>query len=98
MKIQNDPSVVKHSTLQKATSDAKTAKAQENTSVSGDNVQLSARALECNRIKEILEQVPDVRQEKVEQLNRQVADGSYKPDTEKTAEKLIKESLIDLLA
>ena len=99
MKIENEESVKNLSSLLKSSAEkeAKTKTVKE-TEKSDDQVQLSPRAMEFQRIKDVLETVPEVREEKVAELTESIKKGAYKPDTQKTAENLIKESLIDLLA
>ena len=97
MKIQNEESVKNLSSLLKTTSE-KEAKTKTLKETEGDKVQLSPRAKEFQRIKDVLETVPEIREEKVAELTQSVKKGNYNPDTKKTAENLIKESLIDLLA
>lgn len=99
MKIQNEESVKHLSSLLKgATEKEASTKAPKETETEGDKVQLSPRAKEFQRIKDALETVPEIREEKVAELKESVKKGTYNPDTKKTAENLIKESLIDLLA
>jgi flagellar biosynthesis anti-sigma factor FlgM len=40
-----------------------------------------------------LDEVPDVREEKVAELRNQIQNGTYQVDAQKTAEKLLKEQL-----
>ncbi len=98
MKIQNEESVVNLKSLQETPQDKVGKNGQNNTKPEGDNVQLSARAQEFNRIKDVLGNVPDVRQERVDELNKQVAEGSYKSDPAKASENIVTDSLVDLLA
>ncbi len=93
VKIVNDESHVHVSNLQKSA-------VKENTSDTAakpskdDQVQLSAR----DRVEDIMARIPDVRQEKVDELSRRIEDGTYKADPGKVTDKLIRESLIDILA
>lgn len=63
-----------------------------------EKVDLSAKAKEIRQIKKILEEIPDVREEKVQALKRQIANGSYQVDAGKIADKLVGEALIDIVA
>ena len=60
-----------------------------------EKVQLSTRAKDIQRVKNIINTVPDIRTEKVNQLKRSIEDGTYNVKGEKVAEKMIKESLLD---
>ena len=98
MKVDNEESVVNIRSLQKSPQDKPvTKKPPENTGSEGDQVQLSAKAKEFQRIKDVLDKIPDARDEKVAQVRDSIDKGTYKADTKKTSENLIQESLIDLL-
>ena len=64
---------------------------------STDKVELSAESKEMQKIYEVLKSTPDVRAEKVSELKKQVQEGSYQVDSGAVAEKMIKESLLDLI-
>lgn len=99
MKIQNDESIINIRSMQKsAYEQAVPSKTSETGRSDGDQVQLSDRAREFNRIKEALETIPVARDEKVAALADAVEKGTYTADTGTTADKLIQESLIDILA
>ena len=51
---------------------------------------------EITMIEKILEQTPDIREEKVAALRKAVKRGSYAIHSKKIAERMIKESLFDL--
>jgi len=99
MKIQNDESVVTVQQLRKSAQErpAKTKKSDPPLT-EGDQVQLSDRAREFNRIKDVLETIPDIRSDKVQTLSDAVDQGTYTADPRTSSEKLIRESLIDILA
>jgi negative regulator of flagellin synthesis FlgM len=40
-----------------------------------------------------LDEIPDVREDKVAELKNQIQNGTYQPDAQKTADKLLKEQL-----
>jgi negative regulator of flagellin synthesis FlgM len=62
-----------------------------------EKVQLSPKAKEMQRVKEVVEATPDVREEKVAALKEAIDKGTYEVDSNTTAEKMIRESLIDRL-
>ncbi len=69
---------------------------REKQSAEEDNVQLSPRAKEFHRIKDVLEGIPEIREEKVAALKDSIEKGTYSPDTNKAAANMITESIIDL--
>ena len=76
-----------------------TRSAQESTKSSGesaDRVVLSSEARLRGAALQTASDAPDVRREKVDELKRQVQDGTYKPDLKKAAANLIRDDL-DLL-
>lgn len=66
--------------------------------IATERVDLSARAKEFQQIRQILDQIPDVRQGKIQELKDRIASGNYAVDSEKVAAKMLRESLIDLIA
>ncbi|MBW2092235.1 MAG: flagellar biosynthesis anti-sigma factor FlgM [Deltaproteobacteria bacterium] len=64
---------------------------------SEDRVEISVRSREIARAKELAESAPAVRQEKVEAVKAQLAAGTYQINSEDVAEKIIKESLSELV-
>ena len=63
-----------------------------------EKVDLSTRARDIQRIKQIVDQTPDIREEKVLELKCQIDNGKYAVNTDKIAEKMVGESLIDIIA
>jgi negative regulator of flagellin synthesis FlgM len=62
-----------------------------------EKVQLSSEAKDVQKAREILNSVPEIREEKVEPLKEKVEAGTYDVRGEKVAEKMLLESLIDVL-
>lgn len=92
-----------HELLQQQQAAEKTSQGRENRSVSGsvapeEKVTLSERAREIQQVRQAVEALPDVREEKVDELKERIASGEYRVDGEKVAEKMIGESLLDILA
>jgi len=77
----------------------KQSAAQEvkNKEVSEDKVELSAESREIKKINDALEMTPDVRAERVAELKKLVQEGRYQVDSEALADKMIKESILDLI-
>ncbi|EGB13279.1 Anti-sigma-28 factor FlgM family protein [Pseudodesulfovibrio mercurii] len=63
---------------------------------SADSVVLSSEARLRGAALQTAKEAPDVRREKVDELKRQVKDGTYQPDLKKAAANLIRDDL-DLL-
>ena len=62
-----------------------------------EKVELSARAREIQRAKKLIEQLPDIREERVARIKAQVERGTYRVSSRQVADKLLRESLIDQL-
>jgi negative regulator of flagellin synthesis FlgM len=67
-------------------------------SLATEKVDLSAKAQEIQRVKRILDEVPEIREEKVQALKSQIANGTYPVDPDRIAEKMVGEALIDIIA
>ena len=66
--------------------------------IKGDRVVLSSKAIEIQEATKRLQSVPDIRQERVTALKKQIEYGTYAVKSQAVAFELIKESLInDLL-
>ena len=63
----------------------------------GDCVALSPRAMEMNKAKSLLDNVPEVRGEMVVRLKADIDSGEYSVDSEKVAGKMIERVLQDSL-
>jgi negative regulator of flagellin synthesis FlgM len=64
---------------------------------SGDRATISNRATELNKFKEILAQMPDVRQDKLTDLAERIKSGQYNPPSEEVAQKMLLRGLADKL-
>ena len=67
------------------------------TSASGDSVELSQEAKTMGKAMEVLDNLPDIREEKVAEIRERIASGTYQVDGKKIAEKMIKESMLNNL-
>ena len=63
-----------------------------------EKVNLSTTAKDVQSLSNAISNLPDVRDEKVQALKDQIEKGTYKVDAEKTAEKMVGESLLDIFA
>ena len=64
---------------------------------SEDRVLLSPMAKEIQMAKSQLQEIPDVRVEKVAEIKNQIAQGSYQVSSERIAHRLMSESLLNEL-
>ena len=56
-----------------------------------DQVRLSGRAKELAELKQVIQQMPEIRTEKVEALKKSIQDGTYTMDSFKIAGKILEE-------
>jgi negative regulator of flagellin synthesis FlgM len=57
-----------------------------------DNVQLSEKAKELANLKQIINQMPEIRTDKVEALKKAIQEGNYQVDSFKVAGKILEET------
>jgi negative regulator of flagellin synthesis FlgM len=73
---------------------AETKKAQESEASSGAaKSDISAKAREFSKAKEVAASTPDVREEKVAELRRRIQSGSYSVDANAVADRMVNEHL-----
>jgi negative regulator of flagellin synthesis FlgM len=72
-------------------------KEAEDKSSSQDKVELSVQSKEMQKVYEVLQTTPDVRDEKVSALKESIQQGQYQIDGEALAGKMIRESILDLV-
>ena len=63
-----------------------------------EKVELSTMAREIQQAKVEVSRLPDVREEKVQEIKAQVEKGTYNVSGEKIAEKMVRESIVDIFA
>jgi negative regulator of flagellin synthesis FlgM len=78
-----------------ANSDKQAANA---TTITEEKVDLSTQAKDIQQTKNALSQLPDVREEKIQEIKSQVDNGKYNVSGEKIAGKMVGESIVDLFA
>ena len=69
--------------------------ANKNVNLSGEKVDLSENASYLNKIREIIQNTPDIREEKVSFLREKIATGSYNVSGQEIAEKMLNEFLLE---
>jgi len=62
-----------------------------------DTVVLSDAAKRIQEAKKVLDEIPDIREDKVAQLKEQIENGTYEIDEQKIADKMLKDSLLNEL-
>ncbi|MBW2184397.1 MAG: flagellar biosynthesis anti-sigma factor FlgM [Deltaproteobacteria bacterium] len=67
----------------------------KNGQLSGEKVKLSEKAGYLNKIREIIQNTPDIREEKVSFLRKKIAAGSYNVSGQEIAEKMLNEFLLE---
>lgn len=66
-----------------------------NKRVSEERVELSSKAFDLNRIREIVQKTPDIRADKVALLREKIASGSYRISSQEIADKMLREHLLE---
>lgn len=65
-----------------------------NKRLSEERVELSSKALDLNRIREIVRKTPDIREDKVALLREKIASGNYGISGQEIADKMLREHLL----
>jgi len=63
-----------------------------------EKVDLSTKAKDIQQAKNALNSLPEIREEKVQEIKAQVEKGTYNVNAEKIADKMVKESIVDIFA
>ncbi len=63
-----------------------------------EKVDLSAQAKEYRAVKELVDKTPEIREEKIRELQRRIDSGSYRVPAEDIAKKIVGDNLLDLFA
>ena len=63
-----------------------------------ERVDLSTTAKDIQHLKDSLSNLPDVREEKIQEVQKTLKDGTYNVSAEQIAGKMVGESILDLLA
>lgn len=99
MKISNERSLIDLEAYIKnaqGSDQIKTNRAQEQgKTVQTERVKLSPKARDIQKIREVMEATPEIREEKVGQFKKEIEAGTYSVKGDQVAEKMIRESLID---
>lgn len=60
-----------------------------------DSVNTKQQTCDMQKIREVVENAPDIREEKVALLKKMIADGEYKVHAREVADRMIEECLLD---
>ena len=80
---------IKTEKVQSKKSEGSAATKADKTALSADRVELSAGSLEVQKAKDILEQTPDVRADRVQALKEEIARGEYQVNPYRLADKMM---------
>ena len=78
-------------------SDPSVAKGGQLGAPSGEKIDLSEKAKDIRSAKKAMENVPDIRTEKVESLKEAISKGVYNVKGEVIADKMIRQSILDFI-
>jgi len=98
MEISNKPpniDLAYFKRVQERLSDKDDAAAGAKNAGASDVVALSSTARDLQRAGKALQDVPDVRQEKVDRIRRQIENGTYEIDSVNIARQMLKESIFN---
>ncbi len=68
---------------------------EQRKAIQTESVKLSPKARDLQKIREVMEATPEIREEKVGQFKKEIEAGTYIMKRDKVAEKMIRESLVD---
>lgn len=95
---RNTPAeLVSHYTVNQNRGGAEAGKQATGGIVAEEKVSLSSTARDFQKIEKAIDELPDVREEKVQTLKAQIEAGTYEVNAEKIAEKMVSESLVDIV-
>ncbi len=78
-------------------SDKPVNNANASTMAPEEKVSLSSKVQDVQKIKEAVQELPDIREEKVETLKNQIEQGTYDVKGEEIVQKMVDESLLDIM-
>jgi len=87
---------VAHGQVQRPDKEAKESALQQ-TRTAADDVDLSSRARQYQKLKKTVMEAPDIRSDKVEDIRARIEAGTYNVRGEQVASGIVKESVVDTL-
>lgn len=94
----NAQSTAKTTQTEKAAATAPAAAPQPAAKSDASGVNISPRAKEMALAKKVVENTPDIREDKVAKFKEMIANGQYKPDAAKITEGIVREAVRDEIA
>ena len=67
------------------------------TNAAGDMVNISSKGAQIQQIKSMIENIPDIRQDQVDTVKQNLESGNYQVNSDKVANAMIREGLMDHL-
>ncbi len=83
------PQIKTDNKIQKVSEGRDAAKVSSGSPVGTDKVELSASSLDVQKMKEIIQDTPEVRTDKVQALKAQIERGEYEVDSYQVADKML---------
>jgi negative regulator of flagellin synthesis FlgM len=92
-----NPLIISNNNVQRLEVSPQTERAQKGGEVpsNSDRLELSVQSQQISHLEELIRSTPDVREEKVQQLQKELDSGTYNVKAEKIAEKMIGGTLLD---
>ncbi len=66
--------------------------------IRGDHIYISEQSREFLRVRQLVDQLPDVRIDRVNKLAEQIDNGTYQVSGDKIADAMIRKNMVDILA
>ena len=83
---------------QAGTVKAGTEKVSGGGAVTGDRISISSQTRDINLAKSVIDKLPEVREDAVNEIKKAMDSGTYQVNFDETAEKMVKESILDIFA
>lgn len=87
MKIYNQPSV--QQVMKSYSKTPEKSKVEKSGPVASDQIQISSQARSFQVAMKAIQEVPDVRQDKIDSLKNQIESGTYRPSAQDIAKKMM---------
>ncbi len=94
---RTNPLIVSNKNMQRLESPQKTEQSVKSGGAPSetDRLELSIRGREISHLNDLIQSTPDVRENRIEQVRRELENGTYNVKAEKIAEKIIGGNLLD---
>ncbi len=68
---------------------------EEQTNLSGDSVNLSPEATWVNELKSMIKGIPDIREDRIDSIKKEITDNTYQTDNEQVAHAIIRDNILN---